>query len=221
METVVVEHHNAVRRIILNRPSRRNAQNFLMWRELDEVGARISNDPNVRCVVITGLENFSSGIDLAEVAPPDGALISIGHLARTDMAAATKKLADIQSQFLWITESHLPVVAAVRGVALGAGLELALACDLRLADDSALFRMPGAQLGLGYTLSAIEMFVQRIGQAATAEIMFAGRAFGAADISVVNESMLPRAVNFQKLCLNPEWLMLDIQGFIRARACCA
>ena len=132
METVVVEHHNAVRRISLNRPSRRNAQNFLMWRELDEVGARISNDPNVRCVVITGLENFSSGIDLAEVAPPDGALISIGHLARTDMAAATKKLADIQSQFLWITESHLPVVAAVRGVALGAGLELAcLRCEDR------------------------------------------------------------------------------------------
>lgn len=158
--------------LTISHEARRNALSLAMWRMLPTLVAEASADPDIRVIVLegAGAKAFCAGADISEFAT----------LRDTPERVEAYEVA-VDRALTTLAACPKPTVAAIRGVCFGGGLELALACDLRLADDSALFRMPGAQLGLGYTLSAIEMFVQRIGQAATAEIMFAGRAFGAAD----------------------------------------
>jgi enoyl-CoA hydratase/carnithine racemase len=74
-----------------------------------------------------------------------------------------------------------PVVARIRGICMGGGLGLAAACDVRIAADDAVFRMPAGRLGLGYNYTGVKRFVQLLGAANTADIFFSARKFNAAD----------------------------------------
>ncbi len=143
--TLRVEGSGAVRRLVLDRPARRNAQTVAMWRELDRAATALAEDPEVRCVVLSGAGGcFSSGLDLDELAPGQ-ALALLTDPARTDEALAL--LAELQPVFLWPTRAPFLVIAAVEGVALGAGLELALACDVRFVAEDARLQLP--EVGMG------------------------------------------------------------------------
>jgi enoyl-CoA hydratase/carnithine racemase len=140
-ETLRFERRGPVGRLVLHRPERLNAFTAQMWDELAALGREIGDDPDLRVLVVTGAGRaFSSGIDTSVFTTPnDGVLSRDGEARHPDELVA--RILDIQDSFTWLEEASYPTVAAIRGYALGAGLQIALACDLRVVAD-------GTQLGL-------------------------------------------------------------------------
>jgi E-phenylitaconyl-CoA hydratase len=129
---VDVTHANGVGWVRLDRPEKRNAISLQMREELALAFQQLESDPAIRVVVLTGNGSaFCAGVDLteAQVAPTEGGVL------------ATKPVSHALDTF------EKPVLAAVNGPAVGGGLELALAADLRIASSTARFGLPEAQLG--------------------------------------------------------------------------
>ena len=137
-ETIVLERDGYVAVVTLNRPKVLNALNLLMIRELRDAFAELEADPEVRAVVLTGTGDkaFAAGADIGELNAIEGA-VEGSSLSRGGQALT-----------LQLERMHKPVIAAVNGFALGGGCELALACDLRIASESAKFGQPEVNLGL-------------------------------------------------------------------------
>jgi enoyl-CoA hydratase len=149
--------------ISLRRPEKMNAINSEMWETLSRLVHRVSKDESVRVLVLRGEgENFSAGSDLKELGESDLARVEdIFHRAEECAAA--------------LEESPLPTIACIRGYALGTGLLMALACDMRVAEQNATVGIPIARLGI--TLS--ETFVRRVaaltGPAKMKDLVYTGR----------------------------------------------
>jgi enoyl-CoA hydratase len=149
--------------ISLRRPEKMNAINFEMWESVSQLVHHVSKDGKVRVLVLRGEgENFSAGSDLKELGESDLARVEdIFHRAEECAAA--------------LEESPLPTIACIRGYALGTGLLMALACDMRVAEQSATVGIPIARLGI--TLS--ENFVRRVtvltGPAKMKDLVYTGR----------------------------------------------
>lgn len=149
--------------ISLRRPDKMNAINSEMWETVSQMVHRVSKDESVRVLVLRGEgENFSAGSDLKELGESDLARVEdIFHRAEECAAA--------------FEESPLPTIACIRGYALGTGLLMALACDMRVAEQNATVGIPIARLGI--TLS--ETFVRRIavltGPAKMKDLVYTGR----------------------------------------------
>jgi len=181
LETLQYERRGHVGWLRLNRPTKLNAMNALMWSELAEFGPRLRDDPDLRALVVIGNGRaFSAGIDLssfsdppaAPASPPSGASTGLAGAfegARTDRAAA---IAAIQEGYLWLQESWYPTIAAVRGYAFGAGLQLSLACDLRIAATGTAFGMLEAKYGLMPDLTGTQMLPRLVGPAKAKELIF-------------------------------------------------
>jgi len=132
-ETVLFERQGTIGWLKLNRPAKLNAQTPEMWTALRELGQTLGHDTSLRCLVVTGEGRaFSSGIDLAALTSGDG----LAGAARVTATAGEDPIAGMirrtQEAFSWIVDAPFPSIAAVRGYALGAGIQLALACDLRI-----------------------------------------------------------------------------------------
>lgn len=155
-----------VRRITLNRPDRRNAQTVAMWHALDRAAEQLAQDREVRCVVLSGAgATFSAGIDLAELGET-GTLTRIA--ATPSIAAGVEPGAEVllgaaQRAFLWPTRAPFLVIAAVEGVAIGAGMELALACDVRIVADTARMRLPEMAMGVVPDLGGCHLLRHLVG----------------------------------------------------------
>ncbi|MEN2975140.1 MAG: enoyl-CoA hydratase/isomerase family protein [Candidatus Caldarchaeales archaeon] len=136
-ETIKVEREENIAWIILNRPQRLNALNDLMIEELSDALTMVEEDPNVRCIVIIGEGDraFSTGADIA----------TFSNLTPTMAEEFSRKG---QRVFSMIEELSKPVIAALNGYALGGGLELALACDFRIASEHAELGNPEINLGI-------------------------------------------------------------------------
>ena len=169
-----------MRRIVLDSPHRRNAQSAKLWRELSDVGTTLADDPTVHCIVITGHSWFSSGIDLAEFTE-GGILQRIADRGRTDLSAAVGMVEELQDAFLWPTRVSVPVVAAVRGVALGAGCELALACDVRIVADDAILSLPEVQKGVVPDLGGCDRLRELIGAERALDLIVTSRSITGRD----------------------------------------
>lgn len=134
MTVVVVEQHEDTRVLRMSRPEARNAMNTEMLAELLDAIGEAADDAEVRALVVCGAGgSFSAGADLREVLDLDGQVRRMDLFAQVYEAVGT---------------CPKPVVAAVEGNCVGGGVEVAAACDLRVADPSASFRFPGAALGL-------------------------------------------------------------------------
>jgi len=149
--------------ISLRRPERMNAINSEMWETVTQLVHRVSKDERVRVLVLRGEgENFSAGSDLKELGDSDLARVE-GIFHRAEECAAA------------LEESPLPTIACIRGYALGTGLLMALACDMRVAEQNATVGIPIARLGI--TLS--EPFVRRVaaltGPAKMKDLVYTGR----------------------------------------------
>ena len=152
--------------LVLNRPERRNALNADMWAAIPPLMQALDAAPDVRVIVIRGEgpEAFAAGADISEF----GA-------ARND-AAAARAYEELNGRaFHAIRGAAKPVIAMVRGFCIGGGLAIALACDLRIADQTALFSLPPAKLGLAYPLDGLRDLVLTVGPAAAKEIIFTAR----------------------------------------------
>jgi enoyl-CoA hydratase/carnithine racemase len=181
--------------ITLDRPDTRNAQTLSTWRALRAVGDRLP--AGTRAVVVRGAGPvFSSGIDLRSFTPEgvDGESV-LTQFLHLDDAAASDLIAEFQSGFTWLHDrDDVITVAAVQGPAVGAGFQLALACDLRLCSSAARFAMRETTLGLVPDLTGTHPLVHAVGYSRAVEICVTGRwvsAEEAASIGLVTAVFAP------------------------------
>jgi len=174
-----VEQSGPVLTITLDNPGRRNAQAPSLWSALAEIGAGL--DPSVRVVVMRAQgPSFSAGLDRAMLTP-QGAPGEPSILALAAGAAGPLEEAIEQFQRGFSIWAQVPAItiAAVQGHAIGAGFQLALACDLRVVADDVAFAMRETSLGLVPDLAGTSPLVRSIGYARALEICATGRFVGA------------------------------------------
>ena len=179
---VRIEGSGPVRTLRLDRPGRHNAQTPQMWAELAAAGRTLSADPEVRCVVLNGTgPSFRSGIDLDEMRRPDG---FIRRLAAHPQGSPDPMLAEIavaQNSVRWIPAAPFLVVAAVTGVAIGAGCQLALACDVRIVAEDARFGLKEVRYGLLPDLGGTAALPRLVGRERALDLMVTGREWSGAE----------------------------------------
>jgi enoyl-CoA hydratase/carnithine racemase len=165
--------------ITLDRPERRNAQTFATWSELARIGDTLPQQ--VRVVVVRGEgPSFSAGIDLRMFTPEGIAgQGSFAASAALDGPAFEQRMAQAQRGFLWLRRPDIVSIAAVQGHAIGAGFQLALACDLRVLADDAKLCMKEPALGLVPDLTGTKPLVDIVGLPRAIEICLTSRTVGA------------------------------------------
>lgn len=165
----------AVATVTLARPDKRNAQDFALWRALTQAGRSLPGD--VRVVVLRGEgKSFSAGLDRQAFTPEgfDGEPSFI-DLARSADAEIDAAVAEFQEAFTWWRRADLVTIAAVQGHAIGAGFQLALACDLRVVAEDVQLAMRETSLGLVPDLTGTHPLVSLVGYARALEICATGR----------------------------------------------
>jgi enoyl-CoA hydratase/carnithine racemase len=166
-----------VARLTIHNPDKRNALDHAI---LDAIAQAARELDDARCLLLTAEGPvFSAGYDIGGL-PRD----EFAHRAESLVAHPFHDAIDALDRFTY------PAVAALNGHAIGGGLELALACDLRLAAESAKLGMPPAKLGLVYSHTGLRRFIDAIGVARTRDLFFTGRNVAAAvalEWGMVNE----------------------------------
>lgn len=167
LETIILKVEEGIATITLNRPPV-NPLNAQIYRELGQVAAELDADPAVHVVVITGAgeKAFAAGADLNEMKD----LTSVGAYHFCKVAGNALRLIENMSK---------PTIAAVNGLALGGGCELALACDFRLASDKAKFALPEISLGLMPGAGGTQRLPRLIGAARAKELIYFGETIDA------------------------------------------
>jgi enoyl-CoA hydratase/carnithine racemase len=163
---LVLDHPaEAVARLTISNPERRNALDHEILDALAKVLPELDRGIEVRCVVITGAgEVFSAGYDIAGIPETTFASDAEALVAHPFHAAMEA-----------VSAHPYPVLAAINGHCLGGGLELAVRCDLRLCAMRAKLGMPPAKLGLVYGHTGLQAFIDVIGLARTKELFLTGR----------------------------------------------
>ncbi|MCX5202042.1 enoyl-CoA hydratase/isomerase family protein [Streptomyces sp. NBC_00237] len=172
---------DAVATVTLANPAKRNAQSPALWRALTEAGRVLPG--NVRVVVLRGEgKSFSAGLDRQAFTPEgfDGEP-SFLDLARGSDADLDAEIAAYQEAFAWWRRTDIISIAAVQGHAIGAGFQLALACDLRVVAEDVQFAMRETSLGLVPDLTGTHPLVGLVGYARALEICATGRFVHAAE----------------------------------------
>lgn len=205
-------HRGAVGIAVIDRPERRNALSAGLCEELV---ASLDGNPGLRAVVITGTgeKAFCAGADLGQRASDVGGL---EHGGGDTFRPAFERLLDT------IVAYAAPVVAAVNGAALGAGMQLAVACDLRVAAPHAKFGIPAARLGVLLSAANIARLADLVGQAMARDLLLTARTLdvdeaeriglvqrrsedalqGATDLAETIASLAPLSVSGHKQALN-------------------
>ena len=145
----------AVVRVVLDHPGKLNAMSRAMWRELRVVFERLQGDTALRCIVVEGAgEAFCAGGDISEY---------------ESFRFAPDTLAAFHEDEVWaglnaMLQCDVPMVAAIRGACMGAGVEIASCCDIRIAADNAKFGAPIAKLGFPMAPKEAALVAGQIGQ---------------------------------------------------------
>ncbi|MEU2062971.1 enoyl-CoA hydratase/isomerase family protein [Streptomyces sp. NPDC013455] len=147
---------DSVATVVIRHPAKRNAMTAAMWRALPELLRTLAADPDVRVLVLTGEGGtFCAGADISTLqgSPEEAQRLAVA--AEEALAAFPK-----------------PTLAAVRGHCVGGGAQLAAACDLRLAQEGALFGVTPARLGIVYPASSTRRLVSLVGPATAKYLLF-------------------------------------------------
>lgn len=166
---------DAVATVTLTNPAKRNAQSPALWRGLAEAGRLLPGSARVVLLRAEG-KSFSAGLDRQAFTPEgfDGEP-SFLDLARGSDEALDAEIATYQEAFTWWRRNDIVSIAAVQGHAIGAGFQLALACDLRVCADDVQFAMRETSLGLVPDLTGTHPLLSLVGYARALEICATGR----------------------------------------------
>ncbi len=172
-------------------PANRNAQTPATWRALVAAGEQLLADDDVRVVLLRAEgASFSAGLDRAMFTTGvDGELGMIG-LAALEDAALDAVIEGFQQAFAWWRDERIVSIAAVQGHAVGAGFQLALACDLRVLADDAQLSMRETTLGLVPDLGGTKPLVDLVGYSRALEICATGRWVGAPEAAATGLASL-------------------------------
>jgi enoyl-CoA hydratase/carnithine racemase len=168
---IIVEKRGSAGWITFNDPGRHNAVSFEMWDAIPTALQALSEDPAMRCVVLTGAGEraFVSGANISQFDK---------LRAGEDAVAAYEKVAETAQLALY--DYDKPTIARIKGYCIGGGLNIALSCDLRIASDDSSFSIPAGKLGLGYRMTAVRNLVTVVGAARALEIMLTATRYNAA-----------------------------------------
>ena len=155
-----------VARVTLDSPDKLNAISIGMWGELRSIFNNLAGEESLRCVVVRGAGgNFAAGADIEEFT-----------VERHDETSGRRYHLDIIGPTLSaIAHCPAPVIAAIEGVCVGGGLEIALSCDIRIARDDARFGVPVGRIGFPLALPEMVPLLQLVGPAVAAELLLANR----------------------------------------------
>lgn len=142
MALVQLELNNDIAIVRLNRPEKRNAMSFALLKELIHTAEKIRKNRSIRCVILTGeAQVFSAGIDLKDLNNPKNSLYAAWELVKPGQSL-------FQKAFLIWQELPVPVIAALEGFCFGAGMQLALAADIRIAHPTCQMSIMESRWGL-------------------------------------------------------------------------
>lgn len=195
-KTFLIRRERNVVKVVVNRPEKQNAFKAAMWMELANIIKEIEGDPDVKVIVITGAgeKSFVAGADISEMTedyPPhvNGKMIS-------PVASAMRVVEDVRKV----------VIAMINGYAIGGGCEIAIACDLRIAADSAQIGITSAKIGICLGFESIKRLVGLVGPSKAKDILFTGRlvsarealSIGLVDYVVPKKELEPFTMEFAR-----------------------
>ena len=160
-------------RVVLSHPGKLNAMSRAMWRELRSVFDSLQRAPGVRCIVIEGEgAAFCAGGDISEY---------------DSFRFAPDTLATFHEDEVWaglnaMLQCDIPIVAAIRGACMGAGVEIASCCDIRIAADDAKFGAPIAKLGFPMAPKEAALVAGQVGSQIARQMLLEAAVFGAAEM---------------------------------------
>lgn len=177
-DVVRVDVEDTIATVLLNRPEALNAFNRDAFLGLQRAAQAIKENPEVRVVILTGAGDkaFSAGIDLKMVASGQS-----GTTVLSKYREGFDALYNLKMIFTMYEELAVPVIAAINGYCLGAGLELSLCCDVRLACDTAAFSLPEITFGVLPDLGSTQRLPRIVGPGIAKELILTGRRINAAE----------------------------------------
>lgn len=156
-DDLVLTHDGPVATLWLNRPSKRNAVTFEMWQGITGICHSLADDRDVRLLVVRGVgDHFCAGADVGGIADTDPATYQAANTAAEDALARFPK----------------PTIAYIAGSCIGGGCQIAIACDLRVAENTSRFGITPARLGIIYPAAALERVAALIGAAETKYLLY-------------------------------------------------
>ncbi len=197
-DVVRLDIDGAIATVTLNRPEAMNAFSPAVWAGLEKTAQAIKETPDIRAVIVTGAGDraFSAGLDLKAMASGAGS----GPPQRGTLRQGFDTLHALKSILVY-ADLAVPVIAAINGYCLGVGMEFTLACDIRLACDTAVFGLPEIQLGVMPDVGSTQRLPRIVGVSMAKELIFTGRRISAAEalrIGLVNhvypkDQLMPEA----------------------------
>jgi len=202
-ENLSIERDGGVATLWLDRPEKLNALNRALWSAIPAAVEELDNDPEVRVIVLAGRgKAFCAGIDLVDHAPAmagGGSLSGRGDSAVGRRRALLDDVGRYQHTCSSFANAAKPVVAAVHGPCIGAGMDLITACDIRLASADATFSVRETRIAMVADVGSLQRLPRVVGDGHARELIFTGRDIDAARalaIGLVNE-VLPDAAAVQ------------------------
>ncbi|MCS7481249.1 enoyl-CoA hydratase/isomerase family protein [Umezawaea endophytica] len=186
-EHLILDTDGHVATLTIDRPAKRNAMSYDMWSALPGLLDLVRHDDEIRVLVVRGGEHFSAGADISEFST-----------LRKGADGAAKYGAAVHAGERAIAGLGKPTIAAITGFCVGGGCEIALACDLRIAESGARFGITPAKLGIVYNFTSTKRLVDVVGPAWAKQILFSGEIVDASTalrIGLVNEVHGPEAVH--------------------------
>ncbi len=193
--TIRIERHGPRADIVVDHPERRNAISSSMWRSLSSAARELDRDDSVRVVVLRGEGGvaFVSGADISQFEAERSGRNAFDYNAENDEA------------FEAIAAIGKPVIASIHGFCIGGGCALALTADLRFCAEDAVFAIPAARLGLGYSAAGLAVLERVVGLPRAKEMFLTARRFDAREAERMG--LVHRIV-----------AKSELDGFVRAQA---
>lgn len=208
-DQVYLSSDGAIARLVLNRPEKRNALSLAMWRAIPALVAEVEDDPGLKLLIVQGVDAraFAAGADIGEF----------------ETAFATREGRDDYADAVAAAEQSLgrcakPTLAMIQGDCIGGGVELALACDIRIASRESRFGVTPARLGLVYSLSSTRRLIALMGPARARDLLYTGRLFDAAEAARVGlvDDLYPAATVVAETRAYAESILRNSQYSVRA-----